>query len=117
MKSATDILEPEAAARLAAFRRDLDAALPGMIRRVMLFGSRARGDAAPDSDFDVAVFVRADGAVHSETRQLIADMAFNQMIEGLELAPMALPDDFLDPVDGHYRSELARRIFAEGVDI
>jgi hypothetical protein len=44
-------------------------------------------------------------------------MAFNQMIEGLELAPMALPDDFLDPVDGHYRSELARRIFAEGVDI
>jgi predicted nucleotidyltransferase len=28
------------------------------IDRVVLFGSRARGDARPDSDYDVAVFLR-----------------------------------------------------------
>jgi predicted nucleotidyltransferase len=28
------------------------------IERVVLFGSRARGDALPDSDYDVAVFLR-----------------------------------------------------------
>jgi uncharacterized protein len=28
------------------------------IERVVLFGSRARGDAGPDSDYDVAVFLR-----------------------------------------------------------
>ena len=27
------------------------------IERVVLFGSRARGDAGPDSDYDVAVFI------------------------------------------------------------
>jgi predicted nucleotidyltransferase len=29
------------------------------IDRVVLFGSRARGDARPDSDYDVAVFLKA----------------------------------------------------------
>ena len=28
------------------------------LERVVLFGSRARGDARPDSDYDVAVFLR-----------------------------------------------------------
>lgn len=28
------------------------------VERVVLFGSRARGDAQPDSDYDVAVFLR-----------------------------------------------------------
>lgn len=28
------------------------------LERVVLFGSRARGDAQPDSDYDVAVFLR-----------------------------------------------------------
>jgi predicted nucleotidyltransferase len=28
------------------------------IERVVLFGSRARGDARPDSDYDIAVFLR-----------------------------------------------------------
>jgi uncharacterized protein len=28
------------------------------LERVILFGSRARGDAQPDSDYDVAVFLR-----------------------------------------------------------
>ena len=30
----------------------------GRIERVVLFGSRARGDARDDSDYDVAVFLR-----------------------------------------------------------
>jgi uncharacterized protein len=30
---------------------------PGKIERVVLFGSRARGDARPDSDYDIAVFL------------------------------------------------------------
>jgi uncharacterized protein len=42
----------------AVFRAALDKAYGGWIERVVLFGSRARGDAGKDSDYDVAVFLR-----------------------------------------------------------
>ena len=45
------------AAVLARFRQKLDALYGDRLARVVLFGSRARGDAGPDSDYDVAVFL------------------------------------------------------------
>ena len=43
---------------LARFRAALVDIYGDRLERVVLFGSRARGDAHPDSDYDVAVFVR-----------------------------------------------------------
>jgi uncharacterized protein len=43
---------------LNRFRAALDEAYGARIERVVLFGSRARGDARPDSDYDVAVFLK-----------------------------------------------------------
>ena len=43
---------------MTRFRAALDAAYGARIERIVLFGSRARGDARPDSDYDVAVFLR-----------------------------------------------------------
>jgi predicted nucleotidyltransferase len=43
---------------LNRFRAALDKAYGKRIERVVLFGSRARGDARPDSDYDVAVFLK-----------------------------------------------------------
>ncbi len=43
---------------LARFRAALDELYGGRLERVVLFGSRARGDAHLDSDYDVAVFLR-----------------------------------------------------------
>jgi predicted nucleotidyltransferase len=43
---------------LKRFRTALDETYGDRIDRVVLFGSRARGDARPDSDYDVAVFLR-----------------------------------------------------------
>lgn len=40
------------------FRAALDKAYGDRIERVVLYGSRARGDARPDSDYDVAVFLK-----------------------------------------------------------
>jgi predicted nucleotidyltransferase len=42
---------------LIRFRRALDEIYGDRIDRVVLFGSRARGDARADSDYDVAVFL------------------------------------------------------------
>jgi len=43
---------------LSRFRATLDQIYGERIERVVLFGSRARGDARPDSDYDIAVFLR-----------------------------------------------------------
>lgn len=42
---------------LKRFRAALDALYGRRIERVVLFGSRARGDAREDSDYDIAVFL------------------------------------------------------------
>ena len=44
---------------LARFRAALAEVYGARIERIVLYGSRARGDARPDSDYDVAVFLRA----------------------------------------------------------
>lgn len=43
---------------LARFRQSLDEIYGGQLERVVLFGSRARGDAHEESDYDVAIFIR-----------------------------------------------------------
>ena len=43
---------------LARFRAALAEVYGARIERIVLYGSRARGDARPDSDYDVAVFLR-----------------------------------------------------------
>ena len=40
------------------FKNDVEEALEGRLDRIVLFGSRARGDAELDSDFDFLVTVR-----------------------------------------------------------
>jgi len=43
---------------LAKFRAVLKALYGDRIERIVLYGSRARGDARPDSDYDVAIFLK-----------------------------------------------------------
>jgi predicted nucleotidyltransferase len=43
---------------LARFRTELDRLYGERLERVVLFGSRARGDAKQDSDYDVAIFLK-----------------------------------------------------------
>jgi predicted nucleotidyltransferase len=43
---------------LIRFREALEEIYGNRLERIVVFGSRARGDAQPDSDYDVAVFLR-----------------------------------------------------------
>ena len=44
---------------LSQFRAALNALYGDRLARVVLYGSRARGDAQDDSDYDVAIFLRS----------------------------------------------------------
>jgi predicted nucleotidyltransferase len=55
---------------LNRFRATVDTLYGERIERVVLFGSRARGDARPDSDYDVAVFLKEPGIFWQETGRL-----------------------------------------------
>ena len=64
------------------FKQRAEHALPGRIARVVLYGSRARGDARPDSDWDVAVFLH--GSPSSDDRDVLSDIGFDLMMESGE---------------------------------
>src|ERR1700674_5026886 len=55
---------------LSRFRAALDEVYGERIERVVLFGSRARGDARPDSDYDVAVFLKDLGNFGKEAGRI-----------------------------------------------
>jgi predicted nucleotidyltransferase len=55
---------------LKRFKAALEEIYGDRIDRVVLFGSRARGDARPDSDYDVAVFLKSLPDQWQERRRL-----------------------------------------------
>jgi uncharacterized protein len=55
---------------LARFRGAVAEIYGDRLERVVLYGSRARGDHRPDSDYDVAVFIKDPGTLTEELDKL-----------------------------------------------
>lgn len=102
---------------LKRLREALNRLYGDRIERVVLFGSRARGDAGRDSDYDLAVFLKDLGEDDVITRwqelDRLADLRTEILIE---------TDAFLDAKPypaGAYRARtsLMREIRRDGVDL
>lgn len=65
---------------LKRFRAALDEMYGDRLERVVLFGSRVRGDAHEDSDYDVAVFLR-DLADRPAEMNRLADLSTKIIVE------------------------------------
>ena len=92
---------------LRRLRASLDEAYGARLDRVVLFGSRARGDARPDSDYDVAVFLKEPDSFWRESGRL-ADIE-TDILYDTGAVINALPFKAgLDRKDGPLMRELAR---------
>jgi predicted nucleotidyltransferase len=115
MHTSAGAVSPEAQARLRAFKRDVEAALPNKVVEIRLFGSRARGDTDDDSDYDVAVFVEGP-ADRPEILKVLSNAAYPHVLDGFDIRPVSLPADYLKVAHG-YPAELADEIARDGIII
>jgi DNA polymerase sigma len=85
------------------------------LSELILFGSRARGDADPDSDMDVVVLVQ--GEITKEIRDHVSDCAWEAGFEqGVIVVPVAFSREEWET--GPERSSLlAAAVTAEGLKI
>jgi len=97
---------------LRRFRAALDELYGRRLERVVLFGSRARGEARADSDYDVAVFVHDLDDRWQELDRIVP--LITDIIDDLGAVIHAMPYRA-----GAYRqpSSLMREIRREGVDL
>jgi predicted nucleotidyltransferase len=103
---------------LKRFRAALDEIYGDRIERVVLFGSRARGDAHEDSDYDVAVFLKdlKEGDLTGRWRELdrLADLSTKIIIEedGPFIHAMAYRAGAYND-----RTPLMHEVRADGIDL
>ena len=97
---------------LQRFRAAVSEIYGDRVTRVVLFGSRARGDARPDSDYDVAVFLRDMADRFAEMNRL-ADVATDILYsEGEFIHSMPYRADAYNE-----RTPLMHEIRADGIDL
>jgi len=97
---------------LTRLRTALYALYGDRLERAVLFGSRARGDARPDSDFDIAVFLRGYTDLWDELQPLGAITTDILLDTGAVISAKPFPA-------GKYRERtiLMGEIRREGIDI
>jgi predicted nucleotidyltransferase len=72
------------------FKRRAEQAPPGRLKKIVLYGSRARGDAHRGSDWDLAVFVK--GSVAASEAQVLSHIGTDLLLDrGWNIHPVALP--------------------------
>src|SRR5215813_7049111 len=62
--------DPRQNSILSRFRAAVEEIYGDRLERVVLYGSRARGDHRPDSDYDIAVFIKDSGTLTDELERL-----------------------------------------------
>jgi predicted nucleotidyltransferase len=87
-------LSRPAAAALDEFAREVRASLGSNLEALKLFGSTARGEAAPDSDLDVLVVVTGDRVTAEDA---VLDIAFDvNLAHGVYISPRVIERAVLD---------------------
>lgn len=106
---------------------DLLLDLKGRMRRrfgerftgLYLFGSRARGDAEPDSDVDVAVVLRGElkPRPFAVKREILQDTYELLLDRGFYVQPWPLEEGSLEHPDEHPYAQVSRAVRRDGIHL
>jgi predicted nucleotidyltransferase len=80
---------------------------------MLLFGSRARGEASRGSDYDVAVLLKG-GSRPANVRTLLSDTAYRHVRAGVPIRPLAV---MVQDVSENGRYPVTRNIARDGIVI
>ena len=76
---------------LGRFRAAIAELYGNRVERIVLFGSRARGDHQPDSDYDIAVFIKDPGSFCEENHRLALVTTEILLDTGADISAMPFP--------------------------
>jgi predicted nucleotidyltransferase len=104
---------------LDAARRFLDTVASRYpFRQAWLFGSRARGDARPDSDLDIALLLKGPHGAFIPAKLALDDLAYDVLLEtGIHIQPLPLWQDDWDVPETFPNPDLIAAIRREGVPL
>lgn len=76
---------------LRGYIETLDKAFPNTLNKVVLFGSKARGDAGRDSDIDIVVATKK--RVSRNTWRAMVELSIESMLNyGADISPRIMPE-------------------------
>jgi predicted nucleotidyltransferase len=109
------IADPDTETAVRKFMARIPADLP--VERVVLYGSRARGDFRADSDADVAVILR-NGADDWKLLWTLTGLAYDVFVDtGIMIQPVpGSSRDWADP-DSFPRPSFLRNVAREGIQL
>lgn len=88
------------------------------VYRLVLFGSRARGDYHSESDADVAVFLREKSRDFVETKLAMAGLAYEVLLQtGIRVQPFPIWDTEWHQPDCYSNPQILKNIAGEGIII
>jgi predicted nucleotidyltransferase len=110
----TEGLTTVAATALALFRDTARASYGDRLAKIVLFGSRARGEGRSDSDLDIAIVLR-DLTDKGADRNRLADLAYDAIVEtSMDIQAVPISLDEWDHPDHHSNPALIRAIKRDG---
>ncbi|MGX1201003.1 putative nucleotidyltransferase [Marinobacter nauticus] len=88
------------------------------VSRLVLFGSRARGDNREDSDADVAVFLRGASGDFVEVKLAMAGIAFDVLVDtGIRIQPLPVWNGEWEHPESYSNPYLLQNIAKDGVSV
>ena len=85
---------------------------------ILVFGSRARGDARPDSDVDLAIILRGEIDDYWHEKLLLSDLSYDALLDAdLIIQSWPVSRNQWDAPETHFNPSFVKRVKRDAVSV